>query len=103
MSSTFSELAAIALLQALSAQQDSGRHLVTAVPGGPVDDVFRMVLSRAEHVRRIRTGPDEGEGAELAAYEDGDGCVVVPYLVIEPPPAEPRPNRGGQGFIGALR
>lgn len=103
MSSTFSELAAAALLEALASQHSSGRHLVTTVPGGAVGEVFREVLARADHTRGVRSGPDPDDVAELLVIEDGDGCVVVPYLVIEPPPKDPRPNRGGQGFVGALR
>lgn len=101
MSSTFSELAATSLLRDLAAAPSSGRHLVTTVPGNDLDGLFRAVLARATETREFRVG--ESALTALRIIVLPDGVAVVPYLVQEPPPASPRPNRGGQGFIGAMR
>jgi hypothetical protein len=101
MSNTFSELAATALIEAVDPQPESGRHLVTSVHGEGLLDTFRALLSRAEDERTFR--PGEGPPVNLRVLDNGDGCIIVPYLVQEPPPPNPRENRGSQGFISALR
>lgn len=101
MSSIFSDLAATSLVRSLSAAPASGRHLVTSVADGDVPGLFRAVLSRAQRTRGFAVS--DAETAELWVIELDEGAVIVPYLVIEPPPASPRENRGGQGFIGAIR
>lgn len=101
MSSTFSEIAANALVEAMSAEPRTGRHLVASIHGEDLLDTFRFVLSRAERERVFQA--TDGPEVALRVLETGNGCVIVPYLVQEPPPAAPRDNRGGQGFLSALR
>jgi hypothetical protein len=101
MSSTFSELAATSLIRDLAAAPSSGRHLVTSVAGGDLDGLFRAALARATDARELKVG--DGSPAELQVIVPDDGIAIVPYLVQEPPPASPRQNRGGQGFLGAVR
>src|SRR5262249_8716155 len=59
MSSTFSDLAATALIDALVAEPDSGRYLVTSVHGEDLLETFRAVLARAEDERTF--APRDGE------------------------------------------
>jgi hypothetical protein len=101
MSSTFSEIAATALAEALSAEPRTGRHLVASIHGEELLDTFRTLLSRTEHERTFQAG--EGPEVTLRVLDNGDGCVIVPYLVQDPPPPNPRQNRGSQGFLSALR
>lgn len=101
MSNTFSELAATALIESLGAQPETGRHVVTTIHGQELADVFRTVLSHANNERSFKTG--EGSPTTLQVLDNGDGCIIVPYLVQDPPPVNLRDNRGSQGFVSALR
>ena len=101
MSSTFSELAATALIEKLVAQPESGRHVVTSTHGEDLLETFRTVLARAEGVRNFKVG--QGEPVPLRVFDNGDGCIVVPYFVEERLLTKPRENRGSQGFLSALR
>jgi hypothetical protein len=102
MSSTFSELAATSLIDALAAQPESDRFLITGVPGEDLADTFRAVLARASAKRTFISGPG-APSAELRVLESEDRAVIVPYLVQDPPPAKLRENRGSQGYASALR
>src|SRR4051812_38285712 len=103
MSNTFSELAAESLVKALGAQPEGGRDLLTSVHGEDVADAFRAVLARSNGARTFRIGRADTSAPELRVIDDGGGCIIVPYLVLEPPPPRLRENRGGQGYVGALR
>lgn len=101
MSTTFSELAATAIIEGLSAQPESGRHLVASIHGADMLGTFRTLLLRTNDERTFAAG--DAPRLTLRVLETGDGCVIVPYFVEEPPPHHPRDNRGSQGFASALR
>ena len=101
MSSTFSELAASALVEALAAPPVGGRYLVTSTDGEELANTFRAVLARSEDERTFK--PPGASEATLQTISTGDGCVIVPYLVQDLPAPHPRGNRGSQGFVSAMR
>ncbi len=102
MSSTFSRLAAEALISALNEQPVAGRHLVANLPSGELSGTFGEVLERSTNERDFSAGPSAA-AVKLRVVNGDDGCVIVPYLVQDPAPATLRENRGTRGFVSALR
>ncbi len=102
MSSTFSRLAAGALVSALNEQPVAGRHLVANLPGDELLETFSEVLERSTTNRTFSAGPGAAP-VELRVVNGDDGCVIIPYLVQDPPPTPLRDNRGTRGFVSALR